>query len=92
MDIIPLVMFILGILMVSRLRFFNIMSKISVKQGIVPFTMEMAGSVILFALNPRLALSVSLSAYIIVCGLLGLRKKEEEEEPSEQIDVTLSNL
>ncbi|MGR3220278.1 MAG: CDP-diacylglycerol--serine O-phosphatidyltransferase [Candidatus Anammoxibacter sp.] len=91
-DIIPLVMFILGILMVSRLRFLNIMSKISVRQGIVPFTMEMAGAVILFALNPRLALSISLSAYIIICGLLGLRKnKETEEEPAEQIDVTLSN-
>ena len=89
MDLIPIVMFILGILMVSRLRFLNIMSKISVKQGIVPFTMEMAGAVILFALNPRLALSLSLSAYIIVCGLIGLRKKDdEEEEPSEQIDVT----
>ena len=93
MDIIPFAMFALSILMVSKLRFFNIMSKISVKQGVVPFTMEMAGSVILFALNPRLALSVSLSAYIVVCGLLGLRKqKEEPEEPSDQIDVTLSNL
>ena len=89
LEIIPPVTFVLGILMVSKLRFLNIMARISVKQGIFPFSLEMAGSVILFVINPRIALSVSLSSYILVCGLLGLRKKAAA---SEQMDVTLSNL
>lgn len=89
LEIIPPVTFVLGVLMVSNLRFFNIMSKISIKQGIFPLSLEVAGAIILFAINPRIALSVSLSTYIVVCGLLGLRKKDLS---SEQIDVTLSNL
>lgn len=88
-EIIPAVMFAIGILMVSRLRFLNIMSKISVKQGVFPFSLEMVGAVALFVLNPRLALSISLSAYVIVCGLIGLRKKDASREHA---DVTLSNL
>ena len=88
-EIIPPITFVLGILMVSKLRFFNIMAKISVKQGIFPFGLEIGGAVILFIINPRIALSISLSAYILVCGLLGLRKKDVS---SEQVDVKLSNL
>ena len=86
--IIP-VTFILGLFMVSKLKFLNIMSKINLKQGIFPFSLEMLGAVVFFILSPRLALSISLSAYVIVCGLLGLKKKDSS---AEQVDVTLSNL
>lgn len=84
--IIPAVVFVLSILMVSKIRFFNIMSKISVKQGIFPFGLEIGGAIILFIINPRIALSVSLSAYILVCGLLGIRKKEAT---TEQVDLKI---
>ncbi len=85
--VIPVVTFLLGLLMVSKLRFYNIMSKISIKQqGIFPFGLEIGVSIILFAINPRLALSISLSAYIIVCGLFGLIKKDVS---SEHADVTI---
>ena len=83
------VTFVLGLFMVSRLKFLNIMSKISIKQGVFPFSLEMLGAVVLFIINPRLALSISLSAYVIVCGVLGLKKKDN---PVEHVDVTLSNL
>lgn len=73
--IIPSVIFILGILMISKIEFFNIMSKIGVKQGIFPFGLEVVFAAILFIINPIITLSVSLSAYIIVCGLLGLKKE-----------------
>lgn len=88
LTIIPTVTFILSLLMVSKVRFFNIMAKISVKQGIFPFAMEISGAIILFYLNPRIALSVGLSTYIVVCGLIGIRKKQTPELQGEQIDLT----
>ncbi len=76
---IPLVTLGLGLLMISRFKFFNIMAKISLKQGIFPFGMEIGGAIVLFCINPRLALSVSLTTYVVVCGFVGLRKKENVE-------------
>lgn len=86
LTMIPTITFILSILMISRIRFFNIMAKISVRQGVFPFVLEISGAIVLFYLNPRIALSVGLSTYVIVCGAFGFRKKESI---SEQVDVTI---
>lgn len=72
--LLPFITFVLAVFMVSKIPFFNITGKISIKQGIWAFVLELSAAALFFAIAPELALSTALSIYLIVCALYGIVK------------------
>ena len=67
--LLPFITFALGIFMVSKVPFFNVTSKIGIKQGILAMTLEFSAAILFFVITPELALSTALSIYLIICAM-----------------------
>jgi len=76
-DILPFITFVLGVFMVSKIPFFNVTSKIGVKQGILAMTLEFSAAILFFVITPELALSTALSVYLIICAMYGIVKGKQ---------------
>lgn len=76
-DILPFITIALGLFMISKVPFFNITSKIGIKQGMVPMVLEFSAALLFFIITPQLALSAALSCYLIACALYGFIKGKE---------------
>ncbi|MFO0794570.1 MAG: CDP-diacylglycerol--serine O-phosphatidyltransferase [Candidatus Brocadiaceae bacterium] len=72
--LLPFITFALAVFMVSKIPFFNVTGKISIKQGIWAFALELSAAALFFAIAPELALSTALSIYLIGCALYGIVK------------------
>ena len=72
--ILPFITFALGIFMVSKVPFFNITGKIGIKQGIWAMILEFTAAILFFIITPELALSTTLSCYLIICAMYGVVK------------------
>lgn len=72
--LLPIVTFVLGLFMVSKVPFFNITSKIGFRQGIWAMVLEFSAAILFFVITPELALSTVLSCYLIICAMYGVVK------------------
>lgn len=72
--LLPFITFTLGLFMISKIPFFNITSKIGLKQGIWFMVLEFSAAILFFVLMPELALSTALSCYLISCAMYGVVK------------------
>lgn len=72
--LLPFITFALGLFMVSKVPFFNITSKIGLKQGIWAMVLEFSAAILFFVITPELALSTALSCYLIICAMYGVVK------------------
>lgn len=72
--LLPFITFALGLFMVSNVPFFNITSKIGVKQGIWAIVLEFSAAILFFVITPELALSTVLSCYLVSCAMYGVVK------------------
>lgn len=70
--LLPFITFMLGVFMVSKIPFFNITGKIGIKQGVPAMVLEFSAAILLFIIAPELALSVTLSFYLIICAMYGV--------------------
>ena len=77
MILLPFVTFALGVFMVSKVPFFNITSKIGFKQGIPAMVLEFSAAILFFVITPELALSTSLTCYLIICAMYGVIKGKQ---------------
>ncbi|HHT9127810.1 MAG TPA: hypothetical protein ACFYEE_03520, partial [Candidatus Wujingus californicus] len=75
--LLPFICLMLGILMVSKIPFFNITGKISVNQGIITLMLEFSAAILFFAISPQLALSTTLSCYLLICAMYGIVKSKQ---------------
>jgi CDP-diacylglycerol--serine O-phosphatidyltransferase len=75
--LLPFICIMLGILMVSKIPFFNITGKISVNQGIITLMSEFSAAILFFAISPQLALSTTLSCYLLICSMYGIVKSRQ---------------
>lgn len=75
--LLPFVTFALGIFMVSKIPFFNITGKIGIKQGILAMVLEFSAAILFFSITPELALSTTLSCYLIICAMYGMVKGKQ---------------
>jgi len=73
-SLLPFISCLLGMLMISKVPFFNITSKIGIKQGIRAIILEFTAAVLYFVITPELALSTVLSFYLLICGTYGIVK------------------
>lgn len=73
-SLLPFITFALGVFMVSKVPFFNVTSKIGLRQGIWAMTLEFSASILFFIITPELAVSTALSCYLIICALYGVVK------------------
>jgi len=76
MNLLPFIVFALGILMVSKIPFFDITRKIGKKQGMKAVILEFSAAIIYFIITPELALSSTLTFYLIICGTYGILKRK----------------
>ncbi len=76
-DILPFITIALSLFMISKVPFFNITGKIGIQQGVVPMVLEFSAAILVFVITPQLALSATLSGYLIVCALYGFIKGKE---------------
>ncbi|MDR4509074.1 MAG: CDP-diacylglycerol--serine O-phosphatidyltransferase [Candidatus Brocadiaceae bacterium] len=76
-SLLPFVAFALASFMISKVPFFNITSKIGIKQGFLPMALEFSASIAFFVISPELALSTSLSFYLISCAMYGFIKSRK---------------
>lgn len=72
--VLPFIVICLGIFMISKIPFFNVTNKIGIKQGLVAMTLEFSAAIVFFVISPALALSTSLSCYVIICTTYGVLK------------------
>lgn len=72
--LLPFITFALGVLMVSKVPFFNITTKIGLRQGIWTMILEFSAAILLFVIIPELTLSTVLSCYLLICTLYGFVK------------------
>lgn len=72
--LLPFITFALGVLMVSNVPFFNITSKIGLRQGIWAMVLEFSAAILFFVITPELALSTALSCYLLICATYGFVK------------------
>ncbi len=72
--LLPFIVASLGFFMVSKVPFFNITNKIGTRQGLTAMVLEFSGAILFFVISPALALSTSLSCYLIVCTMYGVFK------------------
>ena len=70
----PFITIALGLFMISKVPFFNITSKIGIKQGVGTMILEFSAATLFFVITPQLALSSALSFYLIICALYGFVK------------------
>lgn len=75
--LLPFICLMLGILMVSKIPFFNITGKISTNQGITTLMLEFSAAILFFAISPQLALSTTLSCYLLICAMYGIVKSRQ---------------
>lgn len=75
--LLPFITFALGIFMVSKIPFFNITGKIGIKQGILAMVLEFSAAILFFIITPELALSTTLSCYLIICAMYGMVKGKQ---------------
>jgi CDP-diacylglycerol--serine O-phosphatidyltransferase len=75
--LLPFVTFILGLFMISRIPFYNITGKIGLKQGIWAMILEFSAAILFFVITPELALSTTLSCYLIICAMYGVVKGKQ---------------
>ena len=75
--LLPFITFALGVFMVSKIPFFNVTSKIGIKQGILAMTLEFSAAILFFVITPELALSTALSIYLIICAMYGVVKGKQ---------------
>ncbi|MCF6149626.1 MAG: CDP-diacylglycerol--serine O-phosphatidyltransferase [Candidatus Kuenenia sp.] len=73
-SMLPFIVFVLGVFMVSKIPFFDITCKIGKKQGIKAVVLEFSAAILYFIITPELALSSTLSVYLIICGTYGIIK------------------
>ncbi len=76
-DMLPFITIALGLFMISKVPFFNITSKIGIKQGVGTMILEFSAATLFFVITPQLALSSALSFYLIICALYGFVKGKE---------------
>lgn len=72
--LLPCITFVLGLFMISRIPFYNITGKIGLKQGIWAMILEFSAAILFFVITPELALSTTLSCYLIICAMYGVVK------------------
>ncbi len=77
MKLLPFVTFALGAFMISKVPFFNVTSKIGIKQGILAMALEFSIAILFFIITPELALSTSLTIYLIICTMYGVLKGKQ---------------
>lgn len=70
----PFIAIALGLFMISKIPFFNITGKIGIKQGIPAMILEFSAAIFFFIVAPELALSITLSFYLIICVMYGVIK------------------
>ncbi|MCF6158673.1 MAG: CDP-diacylglycerol--serine O-phosphatidyltransferase [wastewater metagenome] len=75
--LLPFITFLLGIVMVSKIPFFNITGKIGIQQGIPAMVLEFSAAILFFIITPQLALSTTLSCYLIICIMYGVIKGKQ---------------
>jgi len=76
-NFLPFIVFTLGVLMISKIPFFNITCKIGKRQGIKAVILEFSAAIVYFIITPELALSSALSFYLIICGAYGIVKGKQ---------------
>lgn len=77
LTLLPFITLALGLFMISKIPFFNITGKIGVKQGILAMTLEFSAAIFFFVIAPELALSTTLSCYLIICVMYGVVKGKQ---------------
>lgn len=77
MMLLPFITFTLGLLMISKVPFFNITGKIGLKQGILAMVLEFSAAILFFVITPELALSTTLSCYLIICAMYGVMRGKQ---------------
>lgn len=75
--LLPFVTFALGVFMVSNIPFFNITTKIGIKQGVWAMALEFSASTLFFVITPELAVSTALTCYLIICAMYGVVKGKQ---------------
>ena len=90
--LLPFITFALGLFMVSKVPFFNVTSKIGLKQGILAMILEFSAAILFFVITPELALSTALSIYLIICAMYGVVKGKQLKRAIQQRNFTYSTI